>query len=140
MHGNELRGALRRLADEESWTDPAFVDAIARRLLELQQRAAADADHAGPDLLTVAEVAKRLRVNPKWVYAHQQELGAIRLGEGPRARLRFDSTVVDGRLRQLRGAQADADQSVTPGPPTARRRRRLQSRPLPVIDRAGGPA
>jgi len=140
MHGDELRGALRRLADEESWTDPAFVDAIARRLLELQQQPAANVEQAGPDLLTVAEVAKRLRVNPKWVYAHQQELGAIRLGEGPRARLRFDSTVVDGRLRQLRGAQADADQSVTPGPPTARRRRRLQSRPLPVIDRAGGPA
>ncbi len=48
--------------------------------------------------MTVAEVAKHLRVNPKWVYAHQQELGAIKLSDGPRARLRLGAAPVEGGL------------------------------------------
>jgi hypothetical protein len=41
-------------------------------------------------LADAAEVARRLRVHENWVYAHAQELGVIRLGEGEKARLRFD--------------------------------------------------
>jgi hypothetical protein len=41
-------------------------------------------------LADAAEVARRLRVHENWVYTHADELGAIRLGEGEKARLRFD--------------------------------------------------
>jgi hypothetical protein len=41
-------------------------------------------------LADAAEVACRLRVRENWVYTHADELGAIRLGDGEKARLRFD--------------------------------------------------
>ena len=34
-----------------------------------------------PDLLTVEEIAARLRVKSSWVYTHADELGALRLGK-----------------------------------------------------------
>ena len=46
-----------------------------------------------------AEVAHRLGVKRSWVYAHADEIGAIRLGNGSRARLRFDPDTVAERLR-----------------------------------------
>ena len=76
------------------WMRPAFADAIARRVLDL----GSDRDFgqaAGESaLLTVAEVAARLNISQSSVYAHKRELGAIRLGSGPKARLRFDATEV----------------------------------------------
>ena len=44
-------------------------------------------------LLTAAEVAARLAVARGWVYAHARELGVVRLGDGPRPRLRFDPAI-----------------------------------------------
>jgi hypothetical protein len=41
-------------------------------------------------LVDAADVARRLGVHDNWVYAHADELGAIRLGDGEKARLRFD--------------------------------------------------
>jgi hypothetical protein len=38
------------------------------------------------ELLTVSEIARRLRVAPSWVYSHADLLGAFRLGKY----LRFD--------------------------------------------------
>jgi hypothetical protein len=76
--------------------DPEFVEAVARRIVELLE----DGDdkgappREGSSSLTVAQVAARYAVSRSWVYAHQRELGAMRLGSGPRARLRFNSTVV----------------------------------------------
>jgi hypothetical protein len=86
-------------------------------------------------LLTVAEVAERLKMSPKWVYAHQRRLGVIKLGDGPKARLRFDPRAVE----ELRQPDAGPDQTAAPReqPPKAKRsRRRLVSRPLPAVDPA----
>lgn len=41
-------------------------------------------------LATADELADELRVEVGWVYEHQAELGAIRLGSGKRAPLRFN--------------------------------------------------
>ena len=49
-------------------------------------------------MLTAAQVAARFNVDRGWVYAHAAELGVVRLGDGPRARLRFDPAVVAQRL------------------------------------------
>lgn len=41
-------------------------------------------------LVDAATVAHRLGFTRDYVYRHQQELGALRFGDGPRGRLRFD--------------------------------------------------
>jgi hypothetical protein len=132
---------MNRAGTNDSWFDPQFVDAIARRMLELARQP--DLGHqTPPSLLTVAEVAERLRVSPKWVYANQHRLGAIKLGDGPKARLRFDESVIAADLRR----QETAVVRSGPGSPESeeplkkRRRRRLVSRPLPAIDGARGPS
>lgn len=120
--------------------DPELIDAVARRVLELVVERATGSRCAPIGLLTVAEVAQRLRVSTKWVYAHQRRLGAIKLGEGPKARLRFDAGAVAAELEGTeRGVRQDA---VVPEPPAKakRTRRRLVSRPLPPGDGAAGRA
>lgn len=52
----------------------------------------------GDGLLTARQVAARFNVDRSWVYAHAQELGVIRIGDGPRPRLRFDPAVVAQRV------------------------------------------
>jgi hypothetical protein len=115
---------------------PEFVETVARRVLQL----AATIDDApqphGQDLLTVAEVATRLRVNPSWVYAHQEELGAIRLGSGPKARLRFDPHAVDAHLLSSATVPTAITVMDASAPTSRRRRRRLRSRPLRYLDPA----
>ena len=51
-------------------------------------------------LLSPAELADWLGVERSYVYGHADELGALRLGSGPRARLRFDVEDVARRLRE----------------------------------------
>jgi hypothetical protein len=66
--------------------DLTLVDVIAKRVLELL----GDRDGDEVQLLTVAQVARRFQVHPSWVYANARRLGALRLGTGPKAPLRFD--------------------------------------------------
>lgn len=75
--------------------DPQLVEAIALRVTELLQRTAAHR----PELVDAAELARRLGTDRSWVYAHANELGAIRLGGGRKPRLRFDPKLAAERLR-----------------------------------------
>ena len=102
------------------------LDDIARRVASRLGRAG-----GWPELLTAAEVASRYRVARSWVYAHAPELGAIRLGDGPRPRLRFDPAIVEQVLnpRPLAAAPTAALLPIRNG-----RRRRVrdeQRRPRP---------
>lgn len=66
---------------------------IARRVVELVA-------HEHPvGLVDAAELARRLGIQRSWVYAHAAELGAVRLGRGTRARLRFDPRVAMELMR-----------------------------------------
>lgn len=77
--------------------DESLVEAIARRVVELLK---AD-DELGPGrYVDAAALAHELSVDRDWIYAHAEELGAIRLG-GPHGRLRFDIEVVRERLKPL---------------------------------------
>ena len=40
--------------------------------------------------MDASELARHLGVTRAWVYQHAGELGAVRVGSGPRARMRFD--------------------------------------------------
>jgi hypothetical protein len=69
------------------------IEAIAARVVELLERPA-------PKLLTAGEVARMLAVDVAFVYAHQRELGVLRLpSNGCRPALRFDRDAVMERLR-----------------------------------------
>jgi hypothetical protein len=53
--------------------------------------------------LTAEQLASHLGVSRQWVYEHKLELGYVPLGNGPKARLRFDpllaESVFEDRLR-----------------------------------------
>jgi hypothetical protein len=72
-----------------------LVEAIARRVVELMDESDALAQGR---LATAREIAAEFGVTRDWVYANASELGAVRLGSGPKARLRFDCQQVKGRL------------------------------------------
>jgi hypothetical protein len=73
---------------------PTIVEAIAQRVAELMRAELG----LTPTLLTPTQVAERFAVSRTWVYEHADELGAIRLGQGPKARLRFSAQVVSQAL------------------------------------------
>lgn len=69
-----------------------LADALTQRLAPLL--------HHGDDLVDAAGAATFLDVDREWVYQHAELLGAIRLGDGPRARLRFHKPTMLRRLQE----------------------------------------
>jgi hypothetical protein len=57
-------------------------------------------------LLEAKELASTLNVSVDFVYAHAAELGAMRLGDGPRARLRFDLRTAETAMKAHRRARS----------------------------------
>jgi len=51
-------------------------------------------------VLTTTDVAEILGRDRRWVYAHAEELGAFRYGDGPKGRLGFDLEVIDRWKRE----------------------------------------
>ena len=102
--------------------DPADVEAIAQRVVEIL----GDAPSSG-QLVSAAELSRRLGLSRSTVYEKAEEFGAIRIGNGPRARLRFDAGLVagtpggDARRSQRRGHRAVPGRSpespAAPRPP-----------------------
>lgn len=78
--------------------DASTIDAIARRVADLLAEPS-----PLPLLLTAGEVAHRLGVSEEWVRQHADDLGAVRLSEGDRPRLRFDPAAVAERLNLRSG-------------------------------------
>jgi hypothetical protein len=78
---------------------PDLVEAVARRVVELLDRRSPGIE---TPLLSALEVAQHFGVGRKWVYEHAEDPGAIRLGPGRRARMRFNATVVKQRVNELR--------------------------------------
>jgi len=107
-------GSLERLAD-----------LVAARL-----RAPASIDTPG-ELVTADELARYLGVSRAFVYQHADDLGAQRLGTGPRARLRFSPTVA----RQVVARKSEP--TTTAAPP--RRRARADRRPPGSVLRSRPP-
>jgi hypothetical protein len=83
-------------ADDQE-LDLDLIEAIARRVAELlgEERRSGGAQ---VDLIDAAAVARRLGISRATVYAKAEQLGAVRLGEGKRARLRFDPARLPSEL------------------------------------------
>jgi hypothetical protein len=69
--------------------DSASVEAVARRVVELIR-----GEEGSKELVDAAEVARRFSLSRDYVYRHADDFGAVRLGDGPRARLRFSPAKV----------------------------------------------
>jgi hypothetical protein len=130
---NRLRADLARPDDE-------LVRAIAERVVDLLEER-----HAGPaapaSWLDAGAVARLLNVERDYVYEHAAELGARRLGDGPRARLRFRLEDVEAAIpcEASRGSRVAETRTAAPKA-TRRRQRRLGTGapllPIRGIDRA----
>lgn len=64
----------------------------------------------GAGLVDVDDVAALLKVSRDWVYEHQAELGAVRLGAGARPTLRFEAA----RVREYVAARRVDGQQEAP--------------------------
>jgi len=90
--------------------DPETVEKIARRVVELLDRRGLQQR----ELVDASELAKRFGIERSWVYSHAIELGAVKLGNGAKPRLRFDP---EGAARVLRrvGEEPAADPPARSG-------------------------
>jgi hypothetical protein len=90
--------------------DERDIERIAARVAEILREDLLGMREGAARLADASTVARMLGVERDWVYAHAQELGAIRLG-GPRGRLRFDLDRIQSRL-------ASGEQPAPPQPRT----------------------
>jgi hypothetical protein len=100
---------------------PEDVDAIAHRVVELL----AEGQQPNPALVDAITLARILGVSSAYVYEHADELGAIRLGTGPKPRLRFDVTQATSTHQKTTPVIAPRDM--------APRRHRRRSTPQPTV-------
>lgn len=83
-------------------------------------------------LIDARDLAEELGVARDWVYANAERLGGVRLGNGPRARLRFDME----KTREALAAGRQNDQPTNAEPPRRRRgrpRREVVPAAVPLI-------
>ena len=86
----------------------ALAEAVAERVVErLGAEPAPPSQPAG--LVDAATLARALAVSKSWVYSNSRKLGAVRLGNGPKPRLRFHV-----------GEAVKAHESERPAPATPR--------------------
>ena len=85
-------------------------------------------------LLKTEEVACLLRVDVEWVRAHRVALGAVKLGDGPKAHLRFPRDAVDAYLAARR---VMAPGSSEPAAARKSRRPHRAAAPAPALRAAG---
>jgi hypothetical protein len=118
-------------AEPSNEADLSFVDAVARRVVELLREEGA-VSRDGPRLVTVAAVAQEFGVSTDWVYANAERLGAIRLGSGPRARLRFDRATIADRIAKV-ASHAARDRSSQRSPRRRGTREGADGDLLPIL-------
>jgi hypothetical protein len=75
----------------------AIAERAAHRVVQLLERPGAGREYQFLDPKTLA---RKLNVSVDYVYAHAMELGAMRLGDGPKARLRFDLQTAQRAMRE----------------------------------------
>jgi len=84
-----------------------LVDPLARRVVEVMHEQGLVQPRPKPKAwLDAAELAEQLGVTRAWVYQHASELGATRIGNGPRPRLRFPSPALDSPANSARPRRA----------------------------------
>ncbi len=104
MHLGRLLDSGIEMASTRIKLDPQTIEAIARRVVELLEKRGLQ----NRELVDAAELAQRFGIERSWVYSHAIELGAVKLGNGAKPRLRFDPEVAVRVLRRVgEGPAAD---------------------------------
>lgn len=85
-------------------------------------------------LLKTEEAARLLRVDVEWVRTHRVELGAVKLGDGPKAHLRFPREAIDAYLAARRVSIPGSGEAERARKP---RRPRRTPAPVPALRAAG---
>lgn len=95
--------------------DPTVIEEIADRLSEaivqrvlevIRAEGLIPPGHATTPWLDAKDVAELLGVERDWAYEHADELGASRIGNGPRPRLRFPPQILDSPDRSSTSTEA----------------------------------
>jgi hypothetical protein len=105
------------------------IEQVAERVADLLEQRAEQRRMPSAGLVDVAELALYLGVTRAWVYQHAAELGAIRIGSGPRARMRFDLEVAKEMLAEAGRLRSTAEDPPRP----ARMRQGSSTRPAPLL-------
>lgn len=103
-------------------TIDALAEQVAERVAERLRE-----DGIAATLVSAAEVARRFGVSRDYVYDHASELGAVRLGDGGRAPLRFDPQAVADRLAAAASPPSSEEHK------TKRTRRRKPASRVPLL-------
>lgn len=80
--------------------DADDIERIAERVVTLLAEAQRETVATSARFVDATTVAQLLDVDRDWVYAHAEQLGAVRLG-GERGRLRFDLATLEQRLERV---------------------------------------
>jgi hypothetical protein len=124
---------------EQKPSSSAAVDALAlrvaellaprleRRLVELLIEPQSKPTASGP--VDATALAAELGVSRAFVYDHADELGAIRLGSGPKGRLRFDLETAREATGRYGSSQSQAENPNAGGRSSARRAPRRRRSP-----------
>lgn len=100
---------------------PEVAERIAERVLAIL---AAQPTAAAGQTVDATTLATHLGVTRGFVYEHAQQLGGVRLGNGPRPRLRFDLT----RALEAWNARSTSERSQAPRTPAATEQTRAPGR------------
>ena len=84
-------------------------------------------------LVDAAAVAEYLGVDRGYVYEHAVELGARRLGDGPKSRLRFSLAEIDAALTSCSGSRGSSPPEPAPLQASRPRRRRPLGTPVELL-------
>lgn len=114
--------------------DNGHVEALAQRVVELLRTD--DRESAARRFVDAATLAAELGVERSWVYEHANELHPIRLGTGPKARLRFDALALRAAFaaQDLTRPRSSTGADETNERASARRARRV-GRPKRTVGR-----
>lgn len=120
----QRRGRLRHAFAELT---PHAIEQIAQRVAQLlRERDHAHSQPAPAALFDASQLATHLGVTRTWVYEHAHQLGAIRLGTGAKARLRFDLDTATTAIKRLH-ERPPTDATAGEAPRRGRPRRRQQA-------------
>jgi hypothetical protein len=84
-------------------------EAVARIAAQVAQQLQNGQASSKQDMLSAGELALKLKVERPWVYRNRHLLGGIRLGNGPKARWRFDYEQALESLRRLQSENEGED-------------------------------
>jgi len=157
-HSTRARAGWKRVRRAASELTPQTIEQIAQRVAQLLTNPRPNPTPTGPGepalpgllapsgvavpsgvpgasppvaLLTAGQLAQQLGVTRAWVYENAHRLGAIRLGNGPRARLRFDPQTATGALNTKNPTPHTP--TDTPLAPQTRRPGRPRRRSEPTV-------